>query len=215
LCGRARFATDIRLAGELHCVLVRSTHAHAAVRTIDAADAQLLPGVVAVLTGADMAADCVGAMRALWSVRSRDGKPMLEPPRYALARGRVRHVGEPIAAVLAESHLQALDAAEHVVVDYEPLPAVVDARSAAAPGAPRLHEEVPDNICFRWARGDAAAVDAAFERAAHVTRIELINNRLIGAAIEPRAVSAEADPVTGRLTVYSATQVPHHIRSSA
>jgi aerobic carbon-monoxide dehydrogenase large subunit len=137
---------------------------------------------------------------------------MAEPPRWALARERVRHVGEPVAVVIAQTREQALDAAELVEVDYETLAAVVDARAAAGAQAPQLHDAAPENICFRWARGDEAAVRQAMQSAAHVTRLDLINNRLIGAAIEPRAVLAVADAASERLTLYTSTQVPHHIR---
>ena len=175
-------------------MLVRSPHAHARIRAIDAAAAVASPGVVAVFTGADMAADGMAPMRPLWIIRSRDGSPMAEPPRFALARDTVRHVGEPVAAVIAESLLQAADAAERVVIDYEPLPAVTDARAALAPGAPQLHDCAPGNVCFRWARGDEAAVRAALRSAAHTVAIDLVNNRLVGAAIEPRAVIATLEP---------------------
>ena len=212
LLGRARYVADIGLPGELHCVLVRSPHAHAAVRAIDVAPALARPGVVAVFTGADMAADNVGPMRAFWIIRSADGRPMAEPQRFALARGHVRHVGEPVAAVFAESLLQAIDAAESVAADYAPLPTVTDARAALEPGVPQLHANASGNICFRWERGDAAAVERAFAGAAHVAALDLVNNRLVGAAIEPRAVLAVPDPATGRLTVHDSTQAPHLVR---
>jgi aerobic carbon-monoxide dehydrogenase large subunit len=212
LTGRGRFVADIELPGALVCVLVRSPHGHACVRRIDVSPALASPGVVTVFTGADMAADGVAPMRPLWIISSRDGSPMAVPPRFALARETVRHVGEPIVAVIAESLVQATDAAERVVIDYEPLPAVTDARAASVPGAPQMHEAAPRNVCFRWARGDETAVRAAFETAAHVVAADLINNRLIAAAIEPRAVMATVEPATGRLTLYSSTQAPHHIR---
>jgi carbon-monoxide dehydrogenase large subunit len=212
LTGRGRFVADIDLPGALACALVRSSHAHAAVRRIDAAAALASPGIIAVFTGADMAADGMAPMRPLWLVRSRDGSPMAEPPRFALAREGVRHVGEPVAAVIAESLVQALDAAERVEVAYEPLPAVTDARDAQASGAPQLHASAPGNVCFRWARGDEAAVAAAFRAAPHMVAIDLVNNRLVGAAIEPRAVIGTAEPDGGKLTLYTSTQAPHHIR---
>jgi carbon-monoxide dehydrogenase large subunit len=168
--------------------------------------------VVAIFNGADMAADGIGPMRALWAIRCSDGKPMAEPLRWALARERVRHVGEPVAVVVAQTRELALDAAELVDIDYETLPAVTDAGVAAGAQAPQLHEAAPANICFRWTRGDEAAVQRACASAAHITRIDLVNNRLIGAAIEPRAVLAVADAASERLTLYSSTQVPHHIR---
>jgi len=194
LTGNGRFVADIELSGALACALVRSPHAHAAIRRIDASAARAAPGVVAVLTGADMAVDGVAPMRPLWVVRSRDGSPMAEPARFALARETVRHVGEPVVAVVA------------------PLSAVTDARAAQAEAAPQLHACAGGNVCFRWARGDEAAVRAALRSAAHVVAIDLVNNRLVGAAIEPRAVIGTVDPQSEKLTIYSSTQAPHHIR---
>ena len=211
LRGLGCFVADITLPGELHCVLVRSPHAHARIRGIDSASAAAHPGVAAVLTGADMAADDVGPMAPLWAIKSADGKPMAEPPRWALARGTVRHVGEAVAAVIAETLPQARDAADLVQVDYEPLPSVTDAKAAMRSDAPQLHEAAPSNVCFRFARGDEAAVSKAFGGATHLVQLDLVNNRLIGAAIEPRAVLADGSP-SGKLTLYCATQVPHHIR---
>jgi aerobic carbon-monoxide dehydrogenase large subunit len=212
LRGGGCFVADVVIPGELHAAIVRSPHAHAAICNIEASPARDAPGVVAVFSGADMAADRVGPMRALWAIKGIDGKPMAEPPRWALARERVRHVGEPVAIVIAQTREQAIDAAELIETGYEILPAVVDAREAGVAGASELHDSAPGNVCFRWARGDEAAVRAALQTAAHVTRIDLVNNRLIGAAIEPRAVLAVADAASEKLTLYSSTQVPHHIR---
>jgi aerobic carbon-monoxide dehydrogenase large subunit len=212
LTGRGRFVADIELPGALACALVRSPHAHARIRAIDVSAAVAAPGVVAVFTGTDMAADGMAPMRPMWAVRSRDGAPMAEPPRFALARETVRHVGEPVVAVIAESLPQAVDAAERVAIDYEPLPAVTDARAAQAEGAPQLHAAAPGNVCFRWTRGDEAAVRKALQSAAHTVAIDVVNNRLVGAAIEPRAVMATAEPDGGKLTLYTSTQAPHHIR---
>jgi aerobic carbon-monoxide dehydrogenase large subunit len=210
LLGRGRFVADIDIPGALACVLVRSPHAHARIHAIDATGARAEPGVVAVFTGADMAADGMMPMRPLWAVRSRDGSQMAEPPRFALARDTVRHVGEPVVAVIAATALQAADAAERVAIDYEPLPAVTDARAAQGAGAPQLHAAAPGNVCFRWAKGDEAAVRAALQSAAHTVAIDVVNNRLIGAAIEPRAAIATAEG--DKLTLYTSTQAPHHIR---
>jgi carbon-monoxide dehydrogenase large subunit len=212
LRGQGRYVADVDADGALHCVLVRSPHAHARIGKIDASGALGLPGVVVVLTGADMAADAIGPMPPLWAIRSADGSPMAEPPRFALARGVVRHVGEPVCAVIAESNALALDAADRIQVEYSPLAAIIEPHAAMAAGAPQLHEVAPGNICFRWTRGDESAVQRAFAAAAHVVSIDLINNRLIGGAIEPRA--ALALPATGsaKLTLYSSTQTPHHIR---
>jgi carbon-monoxide dehydrogenase large subunit len=163
-----------------------------------------------MLTGADMATDGMAPMRSLWVIRSRDGSPMAEPPRFALARDKVRHVGEPVAAVVAETLAQALDAAERVDVDYAPLAAVTHATVAQGAGVSQLHACAAGNVCFRWARGDEAAVRTAFRLASHVVAIDLVNNRLVGAAIEPRAVMAETQ--SEKLTLYTSTQAPHHIR---
>ena len=211
LRGQGTYVSDIMLPGELHCVLVRSPHAHACVRKIDGTKAKALPGVVAVLTGADMAGDKVGPMAPFWAIPTVDGKPMAEPPRWALARGAVRHVGEAVAAVIAETQPLAQDGADAVEIDYEALDAVTDGRAALANGATQLHEAAPGNVCFRYARGDEAAVNKAFEGAAHVVRLDIANNRLIGAAIEPRAVLADGS-AGKKLTLYCSTQVPHHIR---
>jgi aerobic carbon-monoxide dehydrogenase large subunit len=212
LTGRGRFVADIDLPGALACALVRSPHAHARIRAFDVAAALATPGVIAVFTGADMARDGMAPMRPLWAVRSRDGTPMAEPPRFALARDTVRHVGEPVAVVIAATLPQAADGAERVAINYEPLAAVTDARAAQAEGAPQLHPAVPGNVCFRWARGDEGAVRKAFQSAAHTVAMDLVNNRLVGAAIEPRAVMAWAEPAGGKLTLYTSTQAPHHIR---
>jgi carbon-monoxide dehydrogenase large subunit len=182
LTGRGQFVDDFAFAGMLHCALVRSPHAHARIERIDATGAAL-PGVVAVFTGKDMAADGVGPMSAGWALPG-----MVELPRWALARETVRHVGEPVAAVFAETKALAEDAAEEVAVDYEALPAIADER------------------CFRWTRGEAAAVEAAFAAAARIVEIELVNNRLCGAAIESRGIVATGD------TLYVGTQAPHHVR---
>src|SRR5260221_4793946 len=212
LTGRGRFVADIELSGALACALVCSPHAHAAIRRIDASAARAAPGVVAAFTGADMAAEGGAPMRRLGGVRSRDGSPMAEPARFALARETVRHVGEPVAAVVAASLAQAVDAAERVEVDYARLSAVTDARAAQAEAAPQLHACAGGNVCFRWARGDEAAGRAALRSAAQVVAIDLVNSRLVGAAIEPRAVIGAVDPQSEKLTLYSSTQAPHHIR---
>ena len=212
LRGGGCFVADVVIPGELHAAIVRSPHAHAAIRTLEVSRARAAAGVAAVFSGADMAADRIGPMRALWAIKGVDGKPMAEPPRWALARERIRHVGEPVAIVIAQTRDEAVDAAEWIEIGYETLPAIVDPRKAGAAGAPLLHGGVPANVCFRWARGDKAAVQAALQSAAHVTRVDLVNNRLIGAAIETRAVLASAEAATEKLTLYSSTQVPHHIR---
>jgi carbon-monoxide dehydrogenase large subunit len=216
LTGRGQYVSDLVMEGELHCAFVRSPHAHARIGAILTAAAAAAPGVVAVFTGADMAADKVGPMTPLWRIPGVDGSTMNEPPRWALARGAVRHVGEAVAMVVAATRHQALDAAELVEVAWEPLPAVVDLRDAVAPGAPQLHPEAPGNLCVRFQRGNRTAVDDAFGKAAHTVTVDIVNHRIICAAIEPRAVIAVASATRGldghAVTLWSATQVPHHIR---
>jgi carbon-monoxide dehydrogenase large subunit len=176
--GSGRFIADLVLPGELHCAIVRSPHAHARILSVQ------FPAGVLGFSGKDMEADGVGPMRAGWRV----GADMREVPRWALARGVVRHVGEPVAAVFAETRALAEDAAEQVIIEYDPLPLL------------------KDEICFRWARGDRAAVEAVFLRENRKIRIELVNNRLCGAAIETRGAISTGD------TLYCGTQAPHHIR---
>jgi len=216
LTGRGQYVSDLVMEGELHCAFVRSPHAHARIGAIRTAAAAAAPGVVAVFTGADMAADKVGPMTPLWRIPGAEGTTMNEPPRWALARGAVRHVGEAVAMVAAATRNQALDAAELVEVDWEPLPAVVDLRDAAAAGAPQLHPEAPGNLCVRFQRGSRNAVDEAFAGAAHKVAVDIVNHRIICAAMEPRAVIAVASATRGldghAVTLWSATQVPHHIR---
>jgi carbon-monoxide dehydrogenase large subunit len=209
LTGRGEFVADLAVPGALHAVIVRSPHAHARIRGIDASGAA---GAAAVLTGADMTADGVGPMRSIWTIRSKDGRPMAEPPRWALARGVVRHVGEPVALVVAGTRAAAMDAAERVAVDYVPLPAVIGAREALADGAPQVHPEAPGNVCFRWARGDEQAVAGAFAGAPHRIALDLVNHRIAGCAIEPRAAIGVPGAAPDSLTLYSSTQVPHFTR---
>jgi len=208
ITGRGNYVADIALPGQQYVTFVRSPHAHAQVLGIDAAAALAMPGVSAVLTGAEMAADGVGTMRCLWPVQGVDG-PAIEPPRWGLARERVRHVGEPVALVIASTRAQAEDAAEQVAVEYQPLPAVT-APAAALASTILLHAQAPGNLCYRYERGNRAAAQAAFAGAAHITRIKLVNQRLAGCALEPRGVIAT--PAGEGLLLYSATQVPHHLR---
>jgi carbon-monoxide dehydrogenase large subunit len=208
LTGQGRFVADLALPGALWMHILRSPHAHARIARIDTGAAAAAPGVIAVLAGADMAADGVRPMQPLWIITGKDGKKMALPPRWALARGTVRHVGEPVAIVIANTAAQAADAAELVEIEYHELPAVVGAVRALEPGAAQLHPEAPGNLCAQIGRGDEAKVRAAFAVAKYVVGVELINNRLICAALEPRAVAAAPEP----LTLWSSTQAPHHIR---
>ena len=214
LKGRGRFVGDIDVSGALHGRIVRSPHAHARIQSINATQAKSLPGVVAVFTGADMAADGIGPMPCMWAITSKDGTKMAEPPRWALARGTVRHVGEPVAIVIAKTANVASDSAERIDVVYEVLPAVVSSTQAMNEDAPPLHKEAPGNVCARWMGGDLAAVNEAFAHAAHVTTIDLLNNRLVGAAMETRAAIGVYDSSIGEYTLYDTTQAPHLVRRS-
>jgi carbon-monoxide dehydrogenase large subunit len=216
LVGRGQYVADLAFEGELHCAFVRSPHAHAAIESIDIRTAAAAPGVVAVFTGADLAADRVGPMAPLWRIPGANGTRMNEPPRWTIARDRVRHVGEIVAMVVAATRNQALDAAERVEVGWAPLPPVVDVCDAVKPDAPQLHPEAPGNLVVRFQRGNESATNEAFAKAKHVVAIDLVNHRIACAALEPRAVAAIASPTHGldghEVVIYSATQVPHHIR---
>ncbi|MBK1837379.1 xanthine dehydrogenase family protein molybdopterin-binding subunit [Azospirillum sp. YIM B02556] len=212
LTGRGNYTDDFKRLNMTHAVHVRSPYAHARILGIDFADAAAMPGVVAVLTGADMEADKVGSLPCGWQIHSKDGSPMKEPPHYPLARDRVRYVGDAVAVVIAETREQARDAAEMVVVDYEELPAVGSSTRAIDGGAPLVHDDAPDNVCFDWHLGDKAAVDAAFANAAHVARIDLVNQRLVPNAMEPRAAMGEYDQSSGEYTLTTTSQNPHVTR---
>ncbi|HEY8608221.1 MAG TPA: xanthine dehydrogenase family protein molybdopterin-binding subunit [Noviherbaspirillum sp.] len=209
LTGSGRYTDDVQVPGQTYAYFLRSPYPHAAIRAIDASAARAAPGVVAVLTGEDLAADKVGGVPCGWLITDVDGKPMNEPAHPALAQGKVRHVGDQVALVIAGSYLQAKDAAELIQVDYEPLPAVVDARDALKADAPQLHETAPGNKCYTWSLGDKAAVEQAFASAHHLTRIELTNNRLVPNAIEPRSALAHYSRADDSYTLYVANQNPH------
>ncbi|HSD34273.1 MAG TPA: xanthine dehydrogenase family protein molybdopterin-binding subunit [Alphaproteobacteria bacterium] len=212
LTGRGTYTDDISRPGQLHAVILRSPHAHARILKIDTADAARMPGVAAIFTGPDMAKDNVGGIPCGWLIKNKDDSPMVEPPHPALVVDRVRHVGDQVAVVIAEARNQARDAAEAIQVDYDVLPAAVDTAGATKSGAPQVWEQAKSNICFDWHLGDKAAVEAAFAKAHHVTKIDLVNNRLIPNAMEPRAVVAEYDRATGDYTVFTTSQNPHLIR---
>ena len=209
LTGSGRYTDDVQLQGQTFAVFLRSPHAHARIVSIDKTAALAAPGVLAVLTGDDLAADKIGGVPCGWLITDVNQQPMKEPPHPALAQGKVRHVGDQVAVVIADTWLQAKDAAELVQVQYEELPAVVDATDAIRPGAPVLHDIAPDNRCYTWALGDKGAVDAAFASAAHVTTLRLINNRLVPNAIEPRAAIGHYQRADDSYTHYVANQNPH------
>ena len=209
LTGAGQYTDDIVLPGQTYAVFVRSPHAHAKIKSIKKDKALKAPGVLAVYTGEDLAAGKVGGLPCGWLITGTDGQPMKEPPHPPLAQGEARYVGDHVAVVIAETQTAARDAAELVQVDYEPLPAVVDASKAVQKGAPAVHEAAPDNKSYTWGLGDKAAVDAAFAKAAHVTKLDIINNRLIPNAIEPRAANATYSRADDSYTLYVANQNPH------
>jgi carbon-monoxide dehydrogenase large subunit len=211
LTGRGRYVHDIVRPRQLHAVFLRSPHAHAEILGIDAKAALASPGVAAVYTAADIAGKINGVPCA-WGITGKDGKPMKEPPHPALAGGKVRHVGDPVAMVIAESLAAARNAAELVQVGYKVLPAVANVADAVKPGAPQLYDDVPGNLCCDWAVGDKAATDAALAKAHHIARLDLVNNRLVPNAMESRAALAEYEPATGDYTLYTSTQLPHVAR---
>ena len=209
LTGAGQYTDDVTLPRQTHAAFVRSPHAHARIKSIKKDKSLKAPGVLAVYTGEDLAAGKVGGLPCGWLITSTDGQPMKEPPHPPLAQGKVRYVGDHVAVVIAETQDAARDAAELVEVDYDVLPAVVDASKAMHKGAPALHDIAPDNKCYTWALGDKAAVDAGFAKAAHVTKLEFINNRLIPNAIEPRAANATYSRADDSYTLYVASQNPH------
>jgi len=209
LTGAGQYTDDIVLPNMHHAVFVRSPHAHANIRKIDKSAALKAPGVIGVMDGNDVAADKIAGLPCGWLITDTAGQPMKEPPHPILAFGKVRYVGDHVAMVVADTLENAKNAAELVEVDYEPLGAVVDVRDAMKPGAPALHEAAADNHCYKWAIGDKGQVDAAFNGAAHVTKIDLVNNRLAPNPMEPRAAIANYNRAGDDYTLYVANQNPH------
>jgi carbon-monoxide dehydrogenase large subunit len=207
LTGAGQYTDDVALPRQSHAAFLRSPHAHAQIRKISIDQANSAPGVLAVYTGADFAAAKVGGLPCGWLITDVNGQPMKEPPYPVLAQGKVRHVGERVAVVVAETAAQARDAAELIDVDYEVLPAVTDGTKAK--GGSALHEIAPDNTCYVWALGDKSAVDSAFSKANHVTKLEFVNNRLVPNAIEPRSSNASYSRAEDGYTLYVASQNPH------
>jgi aerobic carbon-monoxide dehydrogenase large subunit len=212
ITGKGHYTDDINRPGQGYAFFVRSPHAHATIKSIDTKTASGMPGVLAVLTGAELAADKIGNLICGWMIHSKDGSPMKMAPHPALAVGKACHVGDPVAVVIAETLAQARDAAEKVKIDYAVLPAVADPAAAQKQGAPQIHEVAPHNTIYQWHLGDPKAVDAAFKSAHHVTKLDLINNRLVPNAMEPRAAIAEYDAGTGHLTLWNTSQNPHVAR---
>jgi carbon-monoxide dehydrogenase large subunit len=212
LTGRGRYVDDIAPPHAAQGYVLRSPHAHARLRRVATEAAKSVPGVLAVLTGADVAADALGGIPVVVTPVAWGGPPGHQPLHPVLARDRVRHVGDPVAFIVAETLDAARDAAELVEVDYEVLPAVVATADAAKPGAPLVWDEAAHNIAYAMERGDKVATDAAFARAAHVTRLSLVNNRLSANALEPRASLGEYEAWSGRFTLHTSSQGPHKLR---
>jgi carbon-monoxide dehydrogenase large subunit len=207
LTGAGQYTDDVSLPNQAYAAFVRSPHAHAKIKSIRAEKAKASPGVIGIFTGADLADAKVGGLPCGWLITDVNGQPMKEPPHPCLAQGKVRHVGDQVAVVVAETLNQARDAAEKVEVDYEVLPAVADPTKASS--SKPIHDIAPDNVCYVWALGDKAKVDEAFAKAAHVTKLDFINNRLVPNAIEPRAAIGAYSRADDAYTVYVASQNPH------
>jgi aerobic carbon-monoxide dehydrogenase large subunit len=212
ITGKGNYVDDINRQGQTYAVFVRSPHAHAKLKSVDTKAAKEAPGVVAIYTGADLAKDKIGGLICGWMIHNKDGTPMSAGAHPALAVDKVRYVGDHIAVVIAESLAEAKDAAELVEVDFEVLPAVVDIKKTTGPGVPQIHAEAAHNRVYDWHLGDKAATDAAFAAAKHVTKIDLVNNRLIPNAMEPRAAIGDYDTGTGTYTLFTTSQNPHVAR---
>ena len=214
LRGQGRFLADTRLPGEAHAAIVRSPHAHARVLRIDPAPALALPGVLAVLTQADLAADGIGTMRVALQRKRPDGSPMFYVPHPGLAKDRVRYVGDPVAMVVAETPALARDAAEAVAVEYETLPAVSDTAAILEPGAPAVWDECPDNLSHIFEQGDRAKTDAAFAGAARIVRRRYVISRVYAQFMETRGAIGSYDPGDDRYTLHADVQYPHRVRDA-
>jgi carbon-monoxide dehydrogenase large subunit len=212
LTGKGRYTDDMAVPGMKHACFVRSPHAHAKIRSIDTAAAKSMPGVIDILEGRQLQADGIGNLICGWMIHSKDGSPMNMGAWRPLAYETVRYVGDAVAIVVADTSAEARDAAEAVVVDYDELPAVTEAVAALEAGAPQIHPEAPGNLIFDWEIGDANATDTALAAAAHVTEIEIINNRLSPNPLEPRATLGIYDAAEEHYTCYTTSQNPHVAR---
>ncbi|MBA1139364.1 xanthine dehydrogenase family protein molybdopterin-binding subunit [Mesorhizobium neociceri] len=212
ITGAGRYVDDMVVPGMKHAAFVRSPHAHAQIKKIDVKKAQAMPGVIGVLTGKELKADGIGNLICGWMIHSKDGSPMKMGGWSPLAVDKVRYVGDAIAIVVAETKGQARDAAEAVEITYKELKAVVDATKALQKGAPQVHAEADDNLIFDWEIGDAKTTDAAIKAAAHVTRMKIVNNRLVPNAMEPRAALGHYDKAEDHFTCWTTSQNPHVAR---
>lgn len=212
ITGKGHYTDDHARPGQTVAHFVRSPHAHAKLTKIDVTAASQMPGVIAVYTGDDFATDKLGNLICGWMIHSKDGSPMLMAPHPALASGKVNHVGDAYAVVIAERLAQAKDAAEKIVTDFEVLPAIIDPAQAQKQGAQQIHEIAPSNTIYQWHLGDADATAAALKSAKHITKLDFINNRLVPNAIEPRAAIAEYDEGAEHFTLWTTSQNPHVAR---
>ncbi|HEX3938868.1 MAG TPA: xanthine dehydrogenase family protein molybdopterin-binding subunit, partial [Xanthobacteraceae bacterium] len=212
ITGKGHYTDDINRPGQAYAYFLRSPHAHAKIKSIDTKAAAAAPGVVAVLTGTELATDKIGNLICGWMIHSKDGTPMKMSAHPALATGKANHVGDAVAVVIADTLSQARDASEKIKVDYEVLPAVADLATAQKPGAPQIHDVAPNNTIYQWHLGDPKAVEAAFAAAKHVTKLDIVNNRLAPNAMEPRVAIAEYDSGSGQLTLWNTSQNPHVAR---
>ncbi len=211
ITGQGKYTDDIVLPQMTYARFVRSPHAHAEIRSVDISNAEKMPGVVKIFTGADVAE--INGVPCGWQVDFINGETMKEPKHPLLVKDKAMHAGDAVAMVIAETYGQAKDAAEMIIVDYNPLPAVTDAKAAMEEGAPQVHPDVPGNLAFDWELGNAKdEVDAAIENAHHVTTLEFINNRVVPNAIEPRSAIGHFDTSNDKYTLYTSTQNPHLVR---
>jgi aerobic carbon-monoxide dehydrogenase large subunit len=214
LRGQGRYQDDVNLPGQAYAVFLRSPHAHARIRAIDVAAAEAAPGVIAVYTGDDVVHDGLGTMSMRLQRKRPDGSPMFARSHPGLARERVRHVGDPVAMIVAETLPQAKDAADLIAIDYEPLPSVTDTAAAAQEGAPPVWDECPDNVSNLFEAGDKAATEAAFARAAHIIRRRYVISRVYAHFMETRGAIGAYDPGEERYTLYADCQYPHRVRNA-
>ncbi len=212
LCGRGQFVGDIRLPDMTAAVLVRSPHAHAHILSIDVDRARMAPGVLAVFTAQDLLADGIGGLPCAWPVMGKGGTPTREPLHFPLAHDKVRHVGDAVALVIGESLAAARDGADAVQVEYNALPAITSVEEALKPAAPLVFDDMPDNLCVDWEIGDKAATDTAFASAARIARVRLINNRLVGNPMEPRAAIGDYDAARDQHMLWTTSQFPHIVK---
>src|SRR3954454_371437 len=216
ITGKGRYTDDLHFDKAAQAYVLRARVAHANIRSIDTAAARGMPGVLLVLTGNDIKADGLGNVPCHAPLNNKDGSPRHDTPRPALAVGRVRHAGQAVALVVAETLAQAQDAAEAIEIDYEMLPSVTDARAALEKGASQLFDSIPGNLVFDWDNDTSyfAATDAAFAKAAHVTTLDLVNNRVVANSMEPRNAIGDWDATSQRPVLHSGTQGSHFVRDA-